>query len=117
MKLLDSIHQFLFKRFNTYGYVVPIPSDSNWEMYIQRVLGGSSGIHGDPKNEYRVTRSFSEFAISDDIRSWSIENQIKIKFHITVDNRADYYPRNRHINLSFIFLTKAEAAQFKLTFL
>jgi hypothetical protein len=117
MNPIRLIHKLLYNIWHKYGYSVFVPSNDNWNRFISRRLGGDTGIHGNPKNEYRVTRSSSEFELSNEMRSWATENQIKIKFHITVDNGTDEYVHNTYLNLSFIFLTKADAAQFKLTFL
>jgi hypothetical protein len=111
------LRKLLFKVWHNYGYVVYIPNNDDWSRFIERRLGGDTGLHGDPKNEYRVTRNSQEFAISKEILDWAIEQKTCIKFHVDVDVGNATYPRDRHLTLSFIFMTQADASHFKLTFL
>lgn len=117
MNPLQWIHKFLFKHWRKYGHAVYVPGNDNWSRFIERKMGGDTGIHGNPKMEYRVTRTRHEFCISREIRAWAREQRIWIKFHVDVDDGNATYPRDRHLLLSFIFLTREDAAQFKLTFL
>lgn len=117
MKLFMWFHKFLYKNWLSYGHGVYLPHDCNWSRYVERRLGAGTGIHGDPKNEYRVTRTANEFTISKEIRDWAKAQKIWVKFKVDIDMGNATYPRDRALTLAFIFLTREDAAQFKLTFL
>lgn len=117
MNLPQWLNKFLFKAWHKYGHAVYVPSDDDWSRFIERRVGGDTGIHGNPKMEYRVTRATHEFTISKEIRDWLTAQKIWVKFHVDVDDGNATYPRERHLVLSFIFLTREDAAHFKLIYL
>jgi hypothetical protein len=117
MSFLQWIHKFLYKNWRKYGHAVYVPSNDDWSRFIERRLGGDTGLYGNPRMDYKMTRASNEFCVSKEMRAWAKEQKIWIKFYVDVDNGNATYPRDRHLVLSFIFLTREDAAQFKLTFL
>jgi hypothetical protein len=109
------VHAFLFKHVKKYGRVVYLPDNGpDWERFIGRCRGGTTGIEGDPKDAFNLS---AEYTISREIRDWSIEQKIKMKYRFEIDIGNATYPRNPRLVLELRFLSLADAAQFKLTFL
>lgn len=109
------IREFLFKHITNYGHAIRIPDTGpDWERFISRYRGGNTGIERDPKDEYRWV---DEFTISDELRNWSVEHQVKMKHRFILEHGDSTWVRPARLALVVRFLSKADASQFKLTFL